>query len=187
MAIKNPPPQAYTRDVLSKAYEWLKTQPNSVKNRAEGVDQLVSLYLHAKRYGELNSEVEPNDTHPISSQSFKSELKELAQDIRQFDEPQVSIPTAPETPPASAPVNLPEEVELKPMTPMTRMTQNSVKPTAKTTLPNETPSVNGAPFLDSRSRAMTQKVKDRFNLSSDEEALRMLIVLGYESLQKAFD
>ena len=40
--------------------------------------------------------------------------------------------------------------------------------------------------LDSRSRNMLRKVQDRFNLSSETEALRMLLVLGFEKAQSIF-
>lgn len=40
--------------------------------------------------------------------------------------------------------------------------------------------------LDSRSREMLRKVQHRFNLSSEVEALRMLLVLGFEKAQSIF-
>jgi hypothetical protein len=49
MAMMNFPPQAYTRDVLTAAYEWLRTQPNSIKELARDADSLVALYLKSRR------------------------------------------------------------------------------------------------------------------------------------------
>ncbi|MCB0415140.1 MAG: hypothetical protein KDD50_12450, partial [Bdellovibrionales bacterium] len=91
----NLPPQAYTREDLQEAFEWLKSQPISVKERASSPDLLVSLYNHAKRHG---ASVFSNNNQglkgPIKSnpEDFKSDLKNLAKGLRQFDEKKVRSP-----------------------------------------------------------------------------------------------
>ena len=77
----NLPPQAYTRDTLSKAYEWIRDQPPHIQELGRNADTLVSLYLQARRRG--GSFYRSGETP--STQSFKSDLKNLAQDLKQFE------------------------------------------------------------------------------------------------------
>ncbi len=65
------PPQAFTRDTLQKAYQWLLTQNASIKEMATSQDVLVSLYLKAQRDGAAALETP-------TIQNFKQELKSLA-------------------------------------------------------------------------------------------------------------
>ena len=85
------PPQAYTKETLLKAYNWLQNQSDQVKELATTPDQLVSLYLKSTRLGQdslqryttqtpqtTNSSSQQTDADRPSLQSFKSELKNLA-------------------------------------------------------------------------------------------------------------
>jgi hypothetical protein len=89
MATSSAPPQAYTRETLAQAYIWLKSQPESIKDRAKNADALVSLYLHACRHGlDVFKEVSPTATDaPRSTENFRNTLKDLSEGFRQFDEP----------------------------------------------------------------------------------------------------
>ncbi len=91
------PPQAYTKDTLTKAYMWLLHQNASIKELATTPDILVSLFLKAQRNGN-----ESLDTPSI--QNFKNELKSLAGMMGELDSkpapPSVVMPTvAPTIPP----------------------------------------------------------------------------------------
>lgn len=185
------PPQAYTKDTLVQAYAWLQGQSESIKEMATTPDVLVSLYLKAKLQG--NQALE----RP-SIQNFKNELKNLAGMIGEFEvveqqgstngnstevatstirfrsqnlrssertssgtistqpAPAVSEPVAP-----SAPL---------PPPPSASATSHSA----------ETSALSG---LDNRSLDMIQEVKIQFNLSSDTEAMRMLIACGYNQVK----
>lgn len=77
------PPQAYTREMLTTAYHWLQAQPESIRKLAQTSDALVGLYLRAQRYGQVSAE---NDA-PVTSQAFASDLKVLAEGLRQFEDP----------------------------------------------------------------------------------------------------
>ncbi|MCA0187824.1 MAG: hypothetical protein LCH90_17875, partial [Proteobacteria bacterium] len=46
------PPQAYTKETLVKAYQWLQHQNGSIKEIATNPDILVSLFLKAKLQGD---------------------------------------------------------------------------------------------------------------------------------------
>ncbi len=72
------PPQAYTKEVLLKAYSWLQNQNPSIKEMASTPDVLVSLFLKATRDGDEVLE------RP-SIQNFKKELKSIAEMMGEFD------------------------------------------------------------------------------------------------------
>lgn len=77
------PPQAYTREILAIAFQWLQGQPESIKKLAQSPDALVGLYLRAQRYGNASPETDA----PISAQNFLSDLKNLAEGLKQFEDP----------------------------------------------------------------------------------------------------
>ena len=141
------PPQAYTREMLSTAFNWLQTQPESVKKLATTPDALVGLYMRAQRYGHSSLETEA----PVSSQAFMSDLKNLAEGLKQFEEPQA---------PKRAGV-----------------TMGPVNPAP---MPNQEVPLSG---LNQRTWAMIHEVKNELNLSSDADAINMMIALAYKSLK----
>ena len=65
------PPQAYTKETLIQAYNWLRSQPAHVQELAKSPDALVALYSKAQIHGE-------NYLSRTNLQTFKSELKNLA-------------------------------------------------------------------------------------------------------------
>lgn len=158
-------PQAYTKETLAEAFEWLKKQPSHVKQFTKSADELVSLYLNSKKQGGKVSE------------SFIKDLAGLAKDLEAFEEekqqtfqqmtqPPVATPTAP------AQVTKPQP----PPAPVNSATSAPVKNTSQEPVQNNL-------SLDIRSQEFINQTKHRFNLKSDDEALRMLIVLGYEKIQ----
>jgi hypothetical protein len=159
----NLPPQAYTRDTLVKAIEWLSSQPPSVRERATSADLLVSYYLQARRRTVVQSET------PVSGENFKADLKHLAEDLKQFEEP---------SPPhlgrssSHGPTSFDFLPELPAPTPI---------------LPTEPPPPLTVPTgkgwtwtVDARSLAAARELQQRLNLSNEGEALRMLVTLGVE-------
>jgi hypothetical protein len=168
------PPQAYTKDILLKAYQWLMLQNSSIKEMATTPDILVSLYLKATRDGD----------HALdrpSIQNFKKELRSLAGMMGELDRPVVA-PTPTPTPAAQpAPQPILRQQHVMPNiieTPVAAATQTQVSYTEKTMTATSL-NVDLMEQLDCTSRAMIQEVKEQFNLSSDAEALRMLIKVGY--------
>jgi hypothetical protein len=160
MTVNPLPPQAYTKETLQKAYSWLLSQSPSVKDMATTQDMLVSMYLKAQRSGDASLETP-------SIQNFKQELKNLASMIGDLQTPQT-------LPPAPAPM------------PAAGLAQ-TIKDSA-TALQN-----NGSNFssdstslgqLDLQSLQILADVKQNLNLSSDIEALRALISLGYRQYKK---
>jgi hypothetical protein len=84
------PPQAYTRETLTAAFNWLQTQPDSVRKLATTPDALVGLYVRAQRFGASSLEADA----PVSSQNFMSDLKNLAEGLKQFEDPKERIRAA---------------------------------------------------------------------------------------------
>ena len=156
MTVNPLPPQAYTKETLQKAYTWLLNQSPSVKDLATTQDMLVSLYLRAVRNGEANI-----DTPSI--QNFKQELKSLASLMGDLQTPGSAQIAAPVMPSAPAPVHAPAVAQPRSM------------PAAAASVVAQ---------LDEKSQMAMQEVKLMLNLSSDIEALRALISLGYRQFKK---
>lgn len=247
----NIPPQAYTKDILAQAFVWVKSQPPAVRQRATSADALVSLYLHFKRHGELGLATAKlkgesgtwEQEAPVSVQSFKSDLKDLAKGLEQFDEkgPTPSKAASAEPKPASSPStetkaatesssNLaqekPSQATQSPASAPAHSAavppQGFVQPQAPATNPtpppapqpqpsytqqsyNQSPAAHNGHYqapqppspqapqtsyqapntvsLDERSLDLIRDVQYRLNLSSAEEAVRVLLVFGYERLR----
>ena len=170
------PPQAYTRDTLVKAIDWISRQPSAVKERASSADLMVSFYLQACRRSEMQMEA------PVSGETFREDLKHLAQDLKQFEEPFAPPPLIEHTvrrePPAA---------------PVTRLFQTAPEP-APVYAP---PPVYAAPAPqpgpkaftwqpDARTLAMARDIQQRLNLGSESEGLRLLVTLGSERARELF-
>lgn len=199
------PPQAYTRDTLVKAYEWLKTQPPIVKDRATSADALVSLFLHARRHlNERRGLNEEMDSAP-SVESFKSDLKNLAEGLKQFEMPvnqneqnAMNLNGANSTPAPSAhqpPHGLMDYDVMPPSPPQTVM-HFTPPPSPPHAVIAPVPQVAVAPpapkkdahslTLDFRSHEIVRDIQRRLNLGAEEEALRLLITAGYDRLKTSW-
>ena len=150
------PPQAYTKETLQKAYTWLLTQSASVKELASSQDMLVALYLKAQRSGEASLEAP-------SIQNFKQELKSLSNMMGDFSSN------------SSAHVNTLNQINVA--IPPQAMPQ--VHNHHNTSQPQQL--INA---LDQNSLNALSEVKNTLNLSSDAEALRALISLGFKQFKK---
>lgn len=162
------PPQAYTKDTLAKAYLWLKNQPEHIQKLAGNADLLIGLYLKAQRQG-----IESLETPSI--QNFRAELKNLAGMMGEFEvvEPEQKIDKR-------------EQHEDSP-TPSVSTAHSTYAPPPSQ--PNAAATKNELKnFLDSKinidikSRQMIREVKEKLNLSHDEEALRAMISIGHKKL-----
>lgn len=157
MTVNPLPPQAYTKETLQKAYAWLLNQSPSVKDLATTQDMLISLYLKAQRNGEASLETP-------SIQNFKQELKNLASMIGDLQTPTAAqAATAPISTSAPA-VSAPSQVQ-------------GAKSSDKS-------SGSNLGQLDLQSLQILSEVRQTLNLSSDIEALRALISLGYKQFKK---
>jgi hypothetical protein len=185
----NIPPQAYTRDTLVKAIEWMNSQPASLRERAGSADLIVSYYLQARRRMTA-AQMEA----PVSGESFKADLKHLARDLKQFEEP-----SAPPTQPNRAfaqlqegpvpqmnfqdPFNPPRVVQPPPQTLPPPHQQPQPTPSAPAASQAHLPKVMTW-TIDPRSLAAARELMQRMNLSHETEALRMLVQLGLERMRE---
>lgn len=167
------PPQAYTREMLQKAYEWMNRQPDSIKEQASSVDNLVSLYMRAQRYGqnslgtyskEAGGQID--DVASPSVQNFKSDLLSLANIINQ-NSPDPDFDFKPS-------VKVKAKATVSP----------EIQPPLPVIAPPEPKKAPNALEIDEHSLRLAKEVQKRFNLSSHCEALRLLVTLGYEHFKK---
>jgi hypothetical protein len=180
------PPQAYTRDTLVKAIEWLSIQPPIVRERANSADLIVSHYLQARRM----TSAAPMEA-PISQENFKADLRHLAEDLKRFEEPSAPPPQPTRSPsyiaPAtmSAPAPMPVQQSLPLAAAMASAPIVSPPPAPVAAPP---PLVPTGPVwaIDARSLTVAREMQDRLNLGSENEAIRMLITLGAERARALF-
>lgn len=160
------PPQAYTKDTLTKAYMWLLHQNDAIKELATTPDILVSLFLKAQRNGD-----EALDTPSI--QNFKKELKSLAGMMGELDSKQPVIPMA------EPPVATPQPPPVAPQ-------QVLVQQAKQVNIQNNHVSVDLTSQMDAKSKAMIAEVREQLNLSCDLEVIRLLVSLGYHKAKSLY-
>jgi hypothetical protein len=197
MSMNPLPPQAYTKETLARAYQWLATQPENIRELATSPDLLVSLYLKAKLNGDASLE------RP-SIQNFRSELKQLSQMMD-------NLSLAPDQPSIQNAQNLLNPITQPPSpanVPATANSTTTANPVAASTPPSNSTASSGAnpgstaaplasmmkashsPLPHSRSLELDAKswqsileVQKELNLSSESEALRAVIALGIKRLR----
>lgn len=199
------PPQAYTKETLLKAYNWLQSQSDQVKELATTPDQLVSLFLKSSRLGQeslqrfTNSSVStynnPTPAMPTNSnnsadqnerpslQSFKSELKNLAGIMGDLEKPQAAAVPPHPSPTASTPYNG-NNYQGQYQAPL-QAYQGPHSSAANGTTVNAT-QVSSASQHDETTQNLIREVKNELNLSSDSEALRMLVKIGYQKVRSLY-
>lgn len=182
------PPQAYTRETLQEAFNWLQEQPEPVRATVHTPERLVSLYQKAQRMNEFEA--------PVSSKKFIDDLKTLANSLDQFEgnynagkemtfqaaaRPMETPPPQPQTPPSTGPT-----IHFtNPVSSVSATFIESTTETKKSVVTTEVKATN--PLLqeiDATSLERVREVKKRFNLGSEAEALRLLISLGFEKFSQ---
>lgn len=184
MATTLPPPQAYTRDILAAAYEWLRSQPQSIRELANNSDNLVALYMQARRRG--GSPMLPPLTE-ASSETFKQDLRALAEGMKQFEHP----PHATGAHAANANSN---STHLNPPTAHAATVTTAVQPQPALQAHASTPANVSSNMpattlnmpIDPRTFEILRNTQNLCNLGSEREALRMLIAIGFERLRDLF-
>ncbi len=167
------PPQAYTRDTLVKAIEWLSQQAPGVRERATSADLIVSHYLQACRRTAAQMET------PVSGETFKSDLKHLAEDLKQFEEPIAPPPHGR----ASSHSHMYEKIRIAPPPPVFHPSEPLFEPAPP---PRDTAQKPTTWPVDARSLSAARELQQRLNLSSHSEALRLLVQLGAERARALF-
>ncbi len=170
-------PQAYTKETLSKAFDWLQYQPDSVKQVATSPDVLVSLFLKAQRQGIDNIDIDA----PVSSKKFLTDLKNLKKDFAPFEESLGGASQNNSLQSAST-----QQVSHQMSQQMSQQVSQQVSQTVTVTetkaatMPFQTAYMQS---LDPNSLQSVFDVQARFNLSTPQEALRMLISVGAKQIR----
>jgi hypothetical protein len=168
------PPQAYTKETLMKALKWLIHQPPHIREMATSDDLTVSLYIKTKLQGE-------NALERPSIQNFKNDLKSLAgmmggEARPQYQEQEDYAP--PVKIPPKSPTLIQSHVEIT--QPQSQSQSQSIN-LHQVPVNSASSAQLGTKFdLDAKSLNMIHEVKTGLNLSSESEALRLLISLGYQ-------
>lgn len=170
--IQNFRPQAYTRETLVKAIEWLGTQPSAVRERASSADLIVSFYLAALRKASTTGE----STNP--RQNFKADLKEMAEDLQKLNEPSAPPPTANRSP-SQAGTEAAPTIKTPVSTPPARFPSPVRAPEHRTAQELQW-------TVDERSLELAKEVQERLNLGHEGEAIRLMIQLGCERIRQLF-
>jgi hypothetical protein len=173
------PPQAYTREILTSAFNWLQTQPDSVRKLATTPDALVGLFTRARRFG--NSSLEADA--PVSGQNFMSDLKNLAEGLKQFEDSKAA-PLAQRPAISAVPGSaMSAQTVLNQTNQQVNQQVHQVNHISQVFTPSGSQTMGGQVTLNERSLVMIQEVKEQLNLSSDVEVLNMMIALAYKSLK----
>ncbi|MCJ8275324.1 MAG: hypothetical protein HRT44_00980 [Bdellovibrionales bacterium] len=178
------PPEAFTKETLQEAFQWLQGQPAPVRATVDTPERLVSLFRKSQR-------LDQNSDTPVSSNKFIDDLKHLATSLDEFSSPsQKSVVTQtpavkpkPVTPPPIPPeveTFVEPKIEPKQVISSTSTVSSVVKNTTTTSTVSATSSLS----LDKLSQERVAEVQKRFNLSSENEALRLLITLGFEKFSQ---
>ena len=192
------PPQAYTREVLATAFDWLSRQPENIKKSIRTSDDLVGLYLKSNRHKDSQSGfqngAQPNPNHLnsnpqsgadlSSAKNFRNELQGLALNLKQFEDKSESTDQIVSDPPAVS--DYLHELNLMMST---QASQVQIQPHVVSQKSNEIipESADTVLFkLDKKTVTAINLAKERLNLSSNTEAIRVLISLGEKHLRKIF-
>src|SRR6476646_5452101 len=101
-------PQAYTKETLAKAFDWLQHQPAHIAQAATTPDNLVAIYLKAQRHGgaasiSATAAAETSNDAPVSSKRFIDDLKSLRKDLANFEETKSDVQTSAKPEPQQEP------------------------------------------------------------------------------------
>ena len=188
------PPRAYTREILTTAFNWLQTQPESVRAKAATPDALVGLYMQATRGA--NTPLGFDAEAPVSSQAFMSDLKNLAEGLKEFDDSRLAKAVPPPSS-SKAQLGYPQETERTspPATKYSAQIPMSPAPVAAAAIgvaaaasilaPEMAPAMAASlgSGLNERSLQMLREVQLALNLTSETETMNMMIALAHKSLK----
>lgn len=187
------PPEAFTKETLQEAFNWLQEQPEPLRSSIQTPERLVSLFRKSQRLHDADA--------PVSSKKFVDDLKTLANSLDQFNQPTINLNPQPAPPPAVVPPTVERfEHQAPPAQPQVTMAQpppqpqpqqatftQSVKQTqkAKIEFTTETQNITAQGIeIDDVTIERVKKVRERFNLGSDNEALRLLVSIGFEKFNQ---
>jgi hypothetical protein len=181
-------PQAFTTRDMSEAYKWLNTLPPNVRDEMKSMEQVVMLYIKAKRLGggvpskedidSFRSQTQTTQAPDASksSQEFQKTLKTLKTELDRFDFQPQSQPTL-----SQEASKMLEPHPVQPSAPQTYQPAQAVHQEAEQ--PHTSHNILSALRMDPRSRQIVNEIREGLNLGSDNEVLRMSLVLAHKTLR----
>lgn len=154
----------YGRTDLQAAFNWLVNQPEHIRKQASDPDRLMTLFYRSCK---TNLQTDA----PVSSQNFLSDLRQINETLRQFEPPKPITTSSPSAAPATAAKSSLSKDGLD-------LSLNLSLNSNSNTNPNSSPNSS----LNPAALAMLEEVRSKFNLSSDKEALQLLISVGHKQL-----
>ena len=180
------PPQAYSKETISEAFTWLQSQPDEIKKKATHTEALLSLYLKNKSQqywiAKTNTSIS-NDTN-----NFNNELQEIALELSP-DQTQATSQSYSNrhglentTPQNTSTV---EPIFNKPSNTLNGSSHTAFSHPLRKKEEDHTLDTKQdiEDILDVKSLNSLHRTKTKFNLSSNKEAARLLISLGFEQIK----
>jgi hypothetical protein len=186
------PPQAFTREMLSQAFVWLQAQPEPVPAQASNPESLIALYLKAQRSQMHlqkkmdNQSPNPQTDAPVSAQNFMTDLKSLAEGLKQFDDPRANGQTH-----VASHFSHAQQQAQQYQQPFGQVAhqapQVNLPPPPNQQAPQQVSQHQVSTGLNPNSIYMIREVKEKFNLNSDVEAINMLVAIAYKNLKSLIE
>jgi hypothetical protein len=210
MAVNPIPPQAYTKDTMLRAYSWLQNQSLHIREMATTPDILVSLFLKTTRDGEGALDRPSIQNFKNELRSLAGLMGELESPVQeQVTSPAPAFTSTPTSTPSSTPMKSSNQTQTPsppfsaqgPLVeaPLPRAQQSSSEvfqssTTASTRGSGVEEGLGGSlgtaelsiSELDPQSLEMIREVKSQLNLSSEREALRVVVRLGHLQVSRLF-
>ncbi|MDZ4082724.1 MAG: hypothetical protein U1E10_07300 [Bdellovibrionales bacterium] len=199
----------YSRVDLQAAFNWLVNQPDHVRKQASDPDRLMTLYYRSSGRGTAHSETTRVDSMraetvrvessrmeneaPVSSQNFLSDLRQINEALRQFETPGSQSHNHSQSqshsyvPHSSANHSSTQQTVIHTAPPTVHI-HNSVPSMNQNQAPQVTAHAGAIGMaLNGRTQAVLMEVREKLNLSSETEALQMLVAIGYKQLKPMID
>jgi hypothetical protein len=205
----------YSRVDLQAAFNWLVNQPDHVRKQASDPDRLMTLYYRSSGRAGNQSETTRAETTrtdsmrvetsrvessrmendaPVSSQNFLSDLRQINEALRQFDSPGAQPMSLGHTNSHTSS----HAGHVHSTAAQGSATQQTVihtaPPSAHVHIHNSVPAPQitahaGAigMALNGRTQSILMEVREKLNLSSETEALQMLVAIGHKQLKPLID
>lgn len=205
MAISKSPPQAYTKELLTKAYNWLLNQPESIRYQARDADTLIQLYQLSLRRSSTEETVRFHEIKRTRNENFHGELKNLLglMDELEGEQPEATSqhfqsPFLKGVHPSgqSGPVSSQDEVgpdvsfrsgfaHLSPREAPFGTKPHEAKSQSPTEHGQNLPRTTASIFqFDQTTLLALRRAQSLLNLSTEDEALRALVQIGLHDLER---
>lgn len=188
-----------TKDELIESYAWLLEQPDDVRNCASSIDSVVSLYREAKRKSTKNGSL-ANDpkSNRADKKTFNESLKRLSKaidDLETSDETNLRLdPSLAKNDPTVNTSNSARTLSDRDPPPSTGPTDQPFSAHSKGApdtcqepayLPDSCPcALFTRSLIDETSHQRIVRLKDKFNLSCEQEVMRLAITVAYHKLKR---